>query len=102
MLSRPVMDHGVAMCLINVTQTLEVHDPVPKTKTKLNICKRGFSVAALTIWNQLPNVIKSSETIDTFQKKLKADLFEIAFPPYNFGGSMILCHSYDDLCLFRV
>ena len=34
-----------------------------------------------TIWNQLPIAIKSSEAIDTFRKKLKTYLFEIAFPP---------------------
>ena len=50
-------------------------------KTKLNIGKRGFSVAAPTIWNQLTVVVKSSETIDTFRKTLKIYLFEIAFPP---------------------
>ena len=33
-------------------------------KTKLNIAERAFSVAAPTIWNQLPIAIKSSETMD--------------------------------------
>ena len=47
----------------------------------MNIGKRCFSVGAPTIWNQLPTAIKSSETIDTFRKKLKTNLFEIAFPP---------------------
>ena len=49
-------------------------------KTKLNIGKHAFSVAALTIWNQLPITIKSPETIDTFHQKLKTYLFEIAVP----------------------
>ena len=40
-------------------------------KISLNIGKRAFSVAAPTIWNQLAITIKSSETIDTFHKKLK-------------------------------
>ena len=38
-------------------------------KTKMNIDKRAFSVAAPTIWNQLPITIESSETIDTFRKQ---------------------------------
>ena len=38
-------------------------------KTKLSIGKRAFSVAAPTLWNQLPITIKCSETIDTFRKK---------------------------------
>ena len=50
-------------------------------KTKLNIDKRAFSVAASTIWNQLPIAFKYSETIATFCKQVKTDLFEIAFPP---------------------
>ena len=36
-------------------------------KTKLNIGKRAFSVAAPTIWKQLLIMIKSSEIIDTFR-----------------------------------
>ena len=39
-------------------------------KTKLNIDKRAFSVAAPIIWNQLPITIKFSESVDTFHKKL--------------------------------
>ena len=40
-------------------------------KTKLNIGKRAFSVAAPTIWNKLPITVKSSETIDIFRKKIE-------------------------------
>ena len=50
-------------------------------KTKLNIGKRAISVAAPTIWNQLPITVKSSESIGTFRKKLKTYLFEITFLP---------------------
>ncbi len=55
--------------------------PFCNSKTKLNIDKIAFSVAAPTIWNQFPVTIKSSETIHTFRKQLKTHLFEIAFPP---------------------
>ena len=40
------------------------------------------------------NTIKSSETIDTFRKKLKTYLFEIAFLPYIFGDSMRQCQLF--------
>ena len=36
----------------------------------------------------IPNMIKSFEYIDTIRTKLKTYLFEIAFSPYMFGGSM--------------
>ena len=58
-------------------------------KTKLSTGKRAFSVAAPIIWNQLPIMIISSETVETFHKKLKTYLLEISFPPYIFGGSML-------------
>ena len=47
-------------------------------KTKLNIGKHAFSVAAPMTWNELPIAIKSSDPVDTFRKKLKTYLFEIA------------------------
>ena len=50
-------------------------------KTKLNLGKRAFSVAAPRVWNELPITLKTSETIAIFRKKLKTYLFQIAFPP---------------------
>ena len=50
-------------------------------KTKLNLGKHAFSVAAPRVWNELPIILKTSETIAIFQKKLKKFLFQIAFPP---------------------
>jgi len=56
----------------------------------MSIGKRAFSVAVATVWNQLSIMIKSSEIIAIFCKnKLKTYLFEIAFPPSLFGGSML-------------
>ena len=40
-----------------------------------------FSVAAPRVWNELPITLKTSETIAIFRKKLKTYLFQIAFPP---------------------
>ena len=64
---------------------------------KLNIGKHAFSVAAPTIWNQLPITIKSSETIDTIRKKneVKTYLFEIFFLH---KCSVVPC-SNDNFCL---
>ena len=59
-------------------------------KTKLNIGKYAFSVAAPTIRNQLPITIKSYETVATVHKKTyKTHLFEIAFPLYIFSSSLL-------------
>ena len=49
-------------------------------KTKLNLGKRAFSVAAPRVWNELPITLKTSETIAIFRKKLKTYLFQLAFP----------------------
>ena len=37
-------------------------------KTKLNLGKRAFSVAAHMVWNELPISLKTSETIPIFRK----------------------------------
>ncbi len=66
---------------ISRTLTSSVSKQLFVPETNLNIGKRDFSVAAPTIWNQLPIAIKSSETMDTFRRKSKTYLFEIAFPP---------------------
>ena len=50
-----------------LTLTLSKQHFVPKTKQ--NIGKRAFSMAAPTLWNQLPISIKSFENIDTFRNK---------------------------------
>ena len=44
-------------------------------KTKLNLGKRAFSVAALRVLNELPITLKTSETIAIFRNKLKTYLF---------------------------
>ena len=50
-------------------------------RTKLNLGKRAFSVAAPIIWNELPTTLKSYESLASFRKNLKTYLFKIAFPP---------------------
>ena len=55
-------------------------------RIKLNLGKRAFSVAAPIIWNELPTTLKSCESLASFRKNLKTDLFKIAFPLYIVGG----------------
>ena len=50
-------------------------------RTKLNLGKRAFSVAAPSIWNELPTTPKSCESLASSRKNLKTYLFKIAFPP---------------------
>ena len=60
-------------------------------KTKLNLGKHVFSVAAPRVRNDLPITLKTSEAIATFQKKLKNYLFQIA--------SSVVPHSGNDFCM---
>ena len=50
-------------------------------RTKLNLGKRAFSVAAPIIWNELPTTLKSCESLASLRKNLKTYLFKITFPP---------------------
>ena len=50
-------------------------------RTKLNLGKRAFSVAAPIIWNELPTTLKSCESLASFRKNLKTYFFKIAFQP---------------------
>ena len=48
-------------------------------RTRTEIGKRAFSVAAPILWNSLPEKIKSSESITCFRKNLKTFLFTQAY-----------------------
>ena len=50
-------------------------------RTKLNLGKRAFSIAAPIIWNEVPTTLKSCESLASFRKNLKTYLIKIAFPP---------------------
>jgi len=50
---------------------------VPRTKTKFG--DRAFSVAGPTVWNSLPESVRSAETLSGFKRKLKTYLFNISF-----------------------
>ena len=50
-------------------------------RTKLNLRKRAFSVAAPILSNELPTTLTYFESLASFRKNLKTYLFKIAFPP---------------------
>ena len=52
---------------------------VPRVKT--NAGTRSFSVAAPTLWNSIPDSVKSAGNIASFRRHLKNYLFNIAYPP---------------------
>ena len=51
---------------------------VPRVRTE-TYGEKSFSCAAPRLWNNLPDSIKQSPTIDEFKAKLKTYLFRIAF-----------------------
>jgi len=56
-------DHG-RQRLRSATST-DYH--VPRTRTKLG--DRGFSIAGLKVWNNLPQSVRSADSLDSFQAK---------------------------------
>jgi len=50
---------------------------VPRKKTKFG--DRAFSVAGPTVWNSLPESVRSAETFSGYKQKLKTYLFNISF-----------------------
>ena len=64
---------------IQVRSSTSQHMSIPRTK--LNLGKRAFSVAAPIIWNELPTTLKYRESLAYFRKNLKTFLFKIACPP---------------------
>ena len=48
-------------------------------RTKLNLGKRAFSVAAPIIWNELPTTLKSCESLASFRKNLKLIYSKLLF-----------------------
>ena len=51
------------------------------TRVKTNAGTRAFSVAAPTLWNSLPDSVKSARNIASFRRNLKTYLFKMAYPP---------------------
>ena len=51
---------------------------IPKT-TKKMFAARSFSVKGAKLWNNLPNLVKISSSVDDFKAKLKMFLFAKAY-----------------------
>ena len=51
---------------------------VPKTRLK-TYGDRSFAKCAPTLWNSLPETVKSSQTLSIFKAALKAHLFHVAY-----------------------
>ena len=52
---------------------------IPQVKTKAGT--RAFSVAAPTMWNSFPAIVKSQGNIVSFRRRLKTYLVDAAYPP---------------------
>jgi hypothetical protein len=50
---------------------------VPRTRTEIG--KRAFAVAAPSVWNSLPGSVRLSDSVSTFKKRLKTYLFIDAY-----------------------
>ena len=50
---------------------------VPRTRAKLG--DRAFSIAGPTTWNNLPQSVRSADSLDSFKRKLKFHLFDSCF-----------------------
>ena len=69
-------------------------------KTKLNLGKHAFSVAAPRVWNELPISLKTSETIAIFRKKLKTrQSIPNCIPTINVLLSLVLILTFARPCL---
>ena len=66
-------------CNYNLRSSSEVLLQQPRIKTLRTLGDRSFTVAAPALRNDLPNVIRSATSINSFKKLLKTHLFKIAF-----------------------
>ena len=71
--------NGQTVVIIKLTSTSEILLQQPRIKTLPTLGGRSFAVAALALWNNLPNAIRSATSINSFKKLLKTHLFKIAF-----------------------
>ena len=61
----------------NLRSECDIQLKVPKVKTSSG--SRSFVVAAPTLWNSLPNNIRTCTSLDSFKGKLKTFLFANAY-----------------------
>ena len=60
---------------------LEVPQFCPSVHKSKNHFGHSFAFDAPTVWNHLPNEVRSAPTLTCFRKRLKSYLFHKAFPP---------------------
>ena len=60
---------------------LEVPQFCPSVHKSKNHFGHSFAFDVPTIWNHLPNEVRSAPTLTCFRKRLKSYLFHKAFPP---------------------
>ena len=63
----------------NLRSTSEIVLQHPRTKTLRTLGDRSFTAAAPALWNNLPNVVRSATSINSFKKLLKTHFFKMAF-----------------------
>ena len=63
----------------NLKSTSEIVLQHPRTKTLRTLGDRSFTAAAPALWNNLPNVVRSATSINSFKKHLKTHLFKMEF-----------------------
>ena len=56
---------------------------IPRIKT--NTGARAFSSCSPSLWNNLPLSVRSATSVATFRRRLKTNLFDLAFPPVDTG-----------------
>ena len=68
-------------------------------KTKLNLGKHAFTVAALWVWNELPITLETSETIAIFRKKNRDISIPNCISTINVRLSLVLILTFAHPCL---
>ena len=75
--------HGLLTCKTkcnyNLRSTCEIPLQQPRIKTLRTLGDRSFTVAAPALLNNLPNLIRSATSMNSFKKLLKTHVFRIAF-----------------------
>jgi hypothetical protein len=60
-------------------QSSDSHLLVVPNRIKTVTASRAFSVAAPTIWNNLPITVKTADSFNVFKNRPKRHLFDVAF-----------------------
>ena len=51
---------------------------IPRTRTRTKLGDRALSIAGPKAWNNLPQSVRSADSLDSFKRKLKFHLFMVA------------------------